>query len=110
MSNKLAFSDEDKANSLATTFFNCHNISINSPSPYQLEVEQNTSNLNNKLSSIEKEDLLDDMDVCIVVDKLKIKKQHDNISNRVIKNLPNSAITILTKKKSTNILILGKLK
>lgn len=81
MSNKLAFSDEDKANSLATTFFNCHNISINSPSPYQLEVEQNTSNLNNKLSSIEKEDLLDDMDVCIVVDKLKIKKQHDNISN-----------------------------
>lgn len=98
ISNITPFSDEDKANALAQTFLSCHNISINSPSPYQLQVDQNIIILKNKSISLKTEDLWDEMDVSIIIEKLKVKKAagYDNISNRVLKNLPNSAITILT--------------
>ena len=98
ISNNLSFSDEDKANALSQTFLNCHNISINSPSPYQTEVDINISILDNKPITIEMEDLWDEVDVQKIIEKLKVKKAtgYDNISNRVLKNLPFSATTVLT--------------
>ena len=95
----IAFSNEDKANALANTFLNCHKISINSHSPYALVIDQKLNMLTTDQNTADNDDLWDEMDVCMIIDSLKDKKAsgYDNISNRVLKQLPISATTVLTK-------------
>lgn len=87
-SNNLAFSDKDKANTLASAFLKCHNVSINVISPHEVAAENTFNLIQNRSETISPDEVWDEFDIDFIIHKLKIKKAagYDNISNQILRN------------------------
>ena len=72
-SNNLAFSDKDKADTLASAFLKCHKVSINVISPHEVEAEDTYNLIKYRSVTIPVDELWDEFDIDIIVHKLKIK-------------------------------------
>ncbi len=96
-STDLAYSNKNKANLLAQSFYTSHTISIDAPSSYTMQVSQSIDSINNETFVVERESLTTDREILFIVKKLKIKKANgfDNISNKIIKKLPIMLIQTL---------------
>ena len=96
-SNNLAFSDKDKADTLASAFLKCHKVSINVISPHEVEAEDTYNLIKYRSVTIPVDELWDEFDIDIIIHKLKIKKAsgYDNISNQILKKLTLSALVLL---------------
>lgn len=117
----LAYSELEKAEALAEGFHNCHLTTASLPSKFEGKVKKSlrklaktneapatntrvqvpdaTPSLGNQDSNLESQSIQIFKDTILIIKSLKTKKASgpDGISNYVLKNLPKSAISLMTK-------------
>ena len=94
-----AYADEDKALFIAKSFESSHLLTTSLISSEEQIVEESIQAINESQVDFLEEDSVSLIDIQLMVKRLKSKKANgfDNISNRVIKNLPNSVLFFLTE-------------
>lgn len=95
---ELVYSDKDKANLLAENFKKVHVEAASLRSPHDSKISDFISNFNSSEFSVNEDDLFQEELVLRIISNLRTKKAcgPDGISNILIKNLPNNAISFLT--------------
>lgn len=93
----FAFSDEEKAQLLADNFYSIHESAANLTSPRQSEVNNAINWLNNQVFSFRTEDHCNMSDLRFIIKGLKVKRASgfDEVSNRLMRNLPERALSFM---------------
>jgi hypothetical protein len=94
-----AFSDKDKTQCLADTFLSSHKTSLALSSEHSNVVKKSIDTLKKTDFSINNDDLTTTDQLKLLIKLLKIKKAsgYDEISNILIKNIPECAISLIVK-------------
>lgn len=95
----IAYSNIDKAEALAAAFEEAHNLTVNTKSNKETAVNSTYESISRDPNNFPVHDRILIDEVVEIVKKLKTRKAPgpDNISNLLIKNLPNSGLEVLTK-------------
>lgn len=95
----IAYSNQQKANTLATAFHECHTTTLGIPSNQDLNVSKSISHLGRANISVRKSDLIKTSEIEENIKLLKPRKAPgpDKISNSVIKALPPVSIQLLAR-------------
>lgn len=96
---KLAYSNKEKADELASAFHGCHRTTVNMHSPKENIVKNSVSRVANISHQALGSKKILTSEIKMIIKELKMRKApgEDNISNRVIKFFPSEFIEILTK-------------
>lgn len=109
----LAFSEQEKANTLASAFQNAHMTTYDDTSVMDRQVKQSLINLNSASQSTLANQSNNSLktfateSVSAIIQSLKVKKAAgpDGVPNKLIRNLPNLAIKLLTKMLNSCLMI-----
>lgn len=95
----LAYSNQDKADTLAAAFLKCHQTSQNMPSPHEAKVKKSKDNVSKTAISISKDEEIRVSEVEGVISYLNPRKAPgpDKIGNLVIKKFPKCSIALITR-------------
>lgn len=92
-----AYSNKEKADLIASAFSKAHQISSN-PTANSPQVENSTTEIESLSVNLPSREKIKSEAVTELISRLKVKKAHghDDLSNRMIKNLPSEGISLLT--------------
>lgn len=93
--NGIVYDDTDKANAIADTYFDNHNLTDHYSDNNTINLVNRTYNqFNNTVTSINESHLTSPSEIKKIINRIKAKKApgHDKINNLTLKNLPRKAI------------------
>lgn len=94
---KIAYSDDEKCQIIANEFHKVHENAFKLSSRHRRKVNSTVTELNSKRFTLDKEFYFDTATLKLNIKKLKVKKApgFDGISNVLIKNLPERALSFM---------------